>query len=164
MKAKLLLLALCCVCYANSLVAVAAEDRPPTFVNNPKLLKFPITLVRARMIAETTTATLQDTNGARFEFNLSSANNQLLVRSGAVPEMSAFPPAAFVGWNLDDFAMILQETIKRQFESEGKHLRPKNPQDFAQMDDATAHFTYNAAKRLLTWAESRQHRAGTSPK
>jgi hypothetical protein len=161
MKKKLLLI---CLCYYALELLSCAQAAEPTFLQNPKQLKSPISLVRAKMVLGVTMATLQDTNGVWFEFALSAKDERLAVRRSASDAESSLPPANMSGWTLDDLASILGATITRQFERDGRVLRPKNTDDFAKLDDAERHFTFNAAKRLLDWAEYRRHRASTSSK
>jgi hypothetical protein len=158
MKTKLIL-----CCYAASLLALGAREQPPPLVQNPKLLKPPVALLRAEMRFDLTTATLQDTNGVQFEFTHSMANDGLAVRASVANAEWALPPATFDGWKIEDLASVIEDTIKRQFvwDSERRALRPKNPEDFSKLDKAQQHFTRNAAKRLLRWAEHRLQRKAT---
>jgi hypothetical protein len=150
-------------CYAASVLALGAQEQPRSLVQNPKLLKPPVALLRAEMRADMTTATLQDTNGVQLEFTCSMANDRLAVRASVTNAEWALPPASFSGWKLEDLALVVEDTIKREFvwDSERKALRPKNPEDFANLDKAQQMFTGNAAKRLLRWAELRLQRKAT---
>src|SRR2546423_1258551 len=141
MKTKLIL-----CCYAASLLALGAQE-PPPLVQNPRLLKPPVALLRAEMRADLTTATLQDTNGVQFQFTHSMANDRLAVRTSVTNTEWALPPATFDGWKLEDLASVLEDTIKRQFvwDSGRRALRPKNPEDFSKLDRDQQYFTCNAA-------------------
>jgi hypothetical protein len=142
-----------CLAGMLCLASVRGAEVRPNLVLNPKLLVPPISLMRADTYLDwdgRVSGILQDSEGRSFQFAV--VRNELTVRFAPDRRYPAYAAAKFDGWELSDFATLLEATIQRQFtwDAKAQRLRTKNPEEH---EARSARFTETGAKRLLRWAE-----------